>query len=808
MRRAPRERAAAPPRPVYRPPYLAAAIASVAVWALYAVTLAPTTQFWDTSEYIATAHILGIPHPPGNPLFVVLARAWDILLEPTGLSVAVRVNLFSATMSALAHGCWFLLAHRILAFFSEDRWFRLVGASAAVLVSATAFTVWNQSNVNEKVYTVSLFTIALLSWLAFRWRDRLGEGKDDNLLLLMLFILALSVGNHLMAFLAAPALVLFVLLVHPRTLLNWRLYGTGVLAVVLGISIHLFLPIRAGLSPVINEAAPTCESMGEAVVSVLTMGGAGCENLSASLKRTQYDKPSMFSNPITATIEPVEGRDARLLFAQLANYFQYFDWQWARSVQGLNSWFNPARVLFTALFIGLGLIGASAHYRRDRTSWAYVAVLFVTLSLGLMFYLNFRYGFTVPEALMQRDVVELASSAGADFREVRERDYFFIVSFSLWGLWVGIGLSALWQELTERLRGRASGKLAGRRAGLLASPVMALALLPLALNWSWASRANDYTARDWAYNLLMSIEPYGIVYTNGDNDTFPLWYLQEVEGIRQDVTVMVMSYLNTPWYVKQIKELTKPCPPGVDPTDDPTRIVCQRPYEPEEGPEFYARALVPADAAGRPVEQIPPGRRPPTESIVPLTDEQITEVANTPPYLLNQARVFRAGNLETVLPENSIMIPSDAFMAAMINTAIDDRPVYFAMTTQAYEELNLRQYLIRQGVAFKLNNGPVQADSARGIYAVPESEAGLVGPYVDLPRTQTLIDDVYVHRGGFPTQWGHWVDSATEGIPFYYAYTHFGLSVLYQQMGRAQEAEDEYRKVGEFMRLGNRRRTD
>ena len=84
----------------YRPPYRAALLAGLGVFALYAITLAPTTQFWDTSEYIATAHILGIPHPPGNPLFVVLARAWATLLTPFGLSVAVQINLFSAVQSA------------------------------------------------------------------------------------------------------------------------------------------------------------------------------------------------------------------------------------------------------------------------------------------------------------------------------------------------------------------------------------------------------------------------------------------------------------------------------------------------------------------------------------------------------------------------------------------------------------------------------------------------------------------------------------------------------------------------------------
>jgi hypothetical protein len=93
-----------------------------------------------------------------------------LLLAPFGLSGRRAHQPVQRVHERGAHGFWFLVAHRILAFYSTDRVFRLVGASAAVLVSATAFTVWNQSNVNEKVYTVSLFTIALLSWLAFRWR--------------------------------------------------------------------------------------------------------------------------------------------------------------------------------------------------------------------------------------------------------------------------------------------------------------------------------------------------------------------------------------------------------------------------------------------------------------------------------------------------------------------------------------------------------------------------------------------------------------------------------------------------------------
>ena len=153
------------------PPYRWAFGAGGLIFVLYAITLAPTTQFWDTSEYIATAHILGIPHPPGNPTFILLARTWELLLAPLGLSVAARINLFSALMSAAAHGLWFLLVHHVLCYFTGDRKVRLGGAFAAVALSASAFTVWNQSNVNEKVYTVSLATVALLSWLLFRWQE-------------------------------------------------------------------------------------------------------------------------------------------------------------------------------------------------------------------------------------------------------------------------------------------------------------------------------------------------------------------------------------------------------------------------------------------------------------------------------------------------------------------------------------------------------------------------------------------------------------------------------------------------------------
>jgi tryptophan-rich sensory protein len=639
--------------------------------------------------------------------------------------------------------------HRILAYFAPGRWFRLVGAALGVLIGATAFTVWNQSDVNEKVYTVSLFTIGLLSWLAFRWRDNLGQGKDDNLILLMVFVLALAVGNHLMSFLAAPALIVFILLVRPATFLNWKLWVGALAVAVLGLSIHLFLPIRAAMNPVINEADPST-----------------WQALLASLARKQYDKPSMFVSPI----DPRLPRDFSLLIAQIGTYLEYFDWQWARGVAGSTSWFGMPRPLFTVIFAGLGLYGAAAHYKRDRTSWWYMFLLLLTLSAGLVFYLNFKYGFSEPIA-----------GATPEMREVRERDYFFIASFSVWGLWAGIGLAAFWRRLAA---GFADG---GRRSYLLASPVLLVAFVPLVLNWSWASRRGDYVARDWAYNLLQSVEPYGVLFTNGDNDTFPLWYAQEVEGVRKDVTVIVTSYLNTDWYVRQLRDLTKPCGPGENPNSDPTRIICQRPYVPDAKTPFY-NVLA----------------RTPRRSITNLSDAEIEHIAGTPPFETQNAVTFRADRLEATIPQGRVLLPSDVFMTSILTQSLGDRPVYYATTTQTYDDLGLSHFLIRQGVAFKLSDGPVVTSNAIVAQPTESPYAAITGPYIDLPRTDSLIWHVFVHSNGMPESRKHWVDKSTQGIPYYYAYAHISAAQAAAVLGMQADVQHHMARAEAWMALGTR----
>src|SRR3981081_1519794 len=134
-----------------RPPYLMAACVSLGALILYILTLAPTTQFWDTSAYIAAAYTLGIPHPPGNPLFVLMAHVFGML--PLAHAYAERINLFAAVTSAVSAGCWFLVAERWLRSFVPALWPRRLTALAGTLVSATPSTGWNEARLTERPRT-------------------------------------------------------------------------------------------------------------------------------------------------------------------------------------------------------------------------------------------------------------------------------------------------------------------------------------------------------------------------------------------------------------------------------------------------------------------------------------------------------------------------------------------------------------------------------------------------------------------------------------------------------------------------------
>ncbi|MCK4237250.1 MAG: tetratricopeptide repeat protein, partial [Candidatus Krumholzibacteria bacterium] len=266
---------------------------------------------------------------------------------------------------------------------------------------------------------------------------------------------------------------------------------------VLGISVHLFLYIRSGMNPAIDEVDPET-----------------WKSLYAHLRREQYPPIDIFN------------RKASLLF-QFQHFGRYFREQYRMFGDHLLGPLNLGKAA-VALPVALGLFGVIANFTRAKKTWVLNFTSLFLNSIGLIIFLNFSD------------------------HEVRERDYFYGGAFYFFSIFIGIGATAFLMMMIE------GAKEKGRQASYWVVPVGVILLFcsikPAHYHGFSHDRSRNYIARDYAYNMLVGLEPDAIIFTNGDNDTFPLWYIQCVENFRSDVRVANRSLLNTSWYIKQIRD--------------------------------------------------------------------------------------------------------------------------------------------------------------------------------------------------------------------------------------------------------------
>jgi hypothetical protein len=710
----------------YRPSYTAAAITTAAILLLYIVTLSPSTAMWDTSEYMAAAYTVGLPHPPGNPFFILIARVFSIL--PIAPNVAMRINLLAAISSAVAAGMWFLVTERVLVGWLPERWQRITGGAVAALLGATVFTVWSQSVVNEKVYTVSLLGLALVSWLTVRWCDSPDGKQSDRILVLIAYVSGLGYANHMAGFLALPAVAVAVMIRRPGTLLRWRLLLAIAGALILGMTPFLTQPIRSAYFPAINEGETTgCTTQ---IAVGCTFSKTTYDRFMYNFNRKQFDKPAITDRQIP-------------FVAQVGMWWTYFRWQWLRDPTGAHAAIQNGLAF---LFLLLGGLGGYVHWRRDRRSFTYFGPLMVMVTLALIYYMNFKYGWSQSP--------ELGDSVP---REVRDRDYFYLWSFSAWSVWAALGLIWVWEGVaafvgTEQTRlGGETLDLPKKQSWMIGAPVLALAMLPLFANWSASSRAGQTDTRDFAHDLLDSVEPYGIIVTGGDNDTFPLWYAQEVEGIRRDVFVACLSLLNTDWYPRQM--LRRPIAD----------------YDAARGPAIYRGKVWKKPTA-------PPVHFGFTESdavpnVVPLPGPMTFQKEGSTLKLTVQGKPYG---------DQHILERADLFVLYMIRDAFPERPIYISRTTGGYaDQLGLVPYLVTTGLARKLL--PSAPDSMSGFVAVPGEG------WADLATTRALWETDFTAPQSLARH-SPWVDRASVGIPYLYVRTGAVLGTLLDARGLTSEA--------------------
>jgi len=183
---------------------------------------------------------------------------------------------------------------------------------------------------------------------------------------------------------------------------------------------------------------------------------------------------------------------------------------------------NKARNRYFLLPLILGIAGIFYLYKRNQKDFWVVTLLFVLTGLAIVVYLN------------QKPF------------EPRERDYAYAGSFYAFAIWIGLGVLALYELAKKWISDRTAAIASG--AVCLTVPI-----IMCNQNWDDHNRSGRYTSVDFGYNMLIGCAPNAVLFTYGDNDTFPLWYNQEVEGVRQDVRVSNLNYLRGDWYIDQMK---------------------------------------------------------------------------------------------------------------------------------------------------------------------------------------------------------------------------------------------------------------
>jgi hypothetical protein len=358
---------------------------------------------------------------------------------------------------------------------------------------------------------------------------------------------------------------------------------------------------------------------------------------------------------------------------------------------------NKARNLLYFLPFLLGLVGLVYQFNRANLDGWIVFLLFFMTGIAIVIYLN-----GTPQ-------------------QPRERDYAYAASYYAYAIWIGLGVLALFDVLRKKLPGSASAAMATAICLVAVPAVMAKA------EWNDHDRSNRYTSRDFAVDYLESCAPNAILFTNGDNDTFPLWYAQEVEGVRTDVRVVNLSLLNTDWYIDQLKRKYYDSDAINISWSQDKYILGQRDYLP-----YYDRGLQapvelkelvdfmgsdnPSDKArtqnGESINYYPTKK-------VKITIDSAAVIANGVVKPEDADKIVKT--MEFELPGSYIM-KNDLMILNILANNNWKRPVYFATTVGSDNYLNLQPYFQLEGLTYRivpiyspsnseLSTGRVQTDT-------------------------------------------------------------------------------------------------
>ncbi len=746
----------------------------------YLLTLEPTASLWDCSETIAAAYKLQVPHTPGTPLTLLIAKIFSMLSMGDVMKVAWFINLMSAVFSSLTIGIVYLMiSHfgkkltsgtKLLFFgslggslcltFSDSFWFSAVEAETyAPSVFFMMLLIW-QSTVGKKLeglkrkqkilqlayllglsYCIHPMCILVLPVCFFIWRSksRTNGWKHAavSFFIGVLWILIISkviavdffewafkfdlllVNNWSLPFYSG--VILLITLLIPVFIFIWqkfersRLVLSILIIIILGFAPYLMLFTRSARLPSINEFSPgnlakikpymnresypsrpllygpyfDTKIIGSSSKASSYVAEGNYYRPVGEVPAYEYDKhrmtllPRMYSNEpahiqtyqqwtdLSKGEKPGFSENLEFMFKyQLGHmYGRYLMWNFSGRASDIQhaTWLIPQDGIADRSQIGyskatnqyfmlpliIGLIGMIVQLKKDKVGFTANLGFFLITGLLLAIYLN------------------------ATPNEPRERDYIYVGSYVSFCVWIGLGFISILRII---------------KSSKIPTP-FALILLVVPL-WMFYQNLDDHDRSgrtyqiDHARNVLASCEEGAILFTGGDNDTFPLWYLQEVEGFRTDVRVKVMSYFNADWYINQLSRQYY---------DSPSFQLTLKKGRNEYGPY---NAIYVYEKTSSPI----------------LWDKYLLALQRENPSLLLENSTL---NKYYYLPSRTIIIPTSqgdltikvngSYLSKSELAILDvvysnnlERPVYFNFTGMNSLNIDLRKYLIQEGLVYKL----------------------------------------------------------------------------------------------------------
>ena len=444
-----------------------------------------------------------------------------------------------------------------------------------------------------------------------------------------------------------------------RSLTLLHLSSLALLFVILGFSTYTMIITRANAHPPMNENNPKNFS-----------------GLLTYLNREQYGEFPIFKRRWTPEA------DRQKTFTQYTSDFDFF-----RRYQ-MHHMFNRY-VLFN--FAGRGSTDQDAD-----PSWG--QLFGIPLFVGLFgLYWQFRKDWRMATSFLLLFIIMgylIAFYQNQQEPQPRERDYFYAGAYFIFAVWIALGMSGLLDLVTAAARGR-------RQAAFGCGAVLLLgaAFIPgrmFQTNFASHDRSRNWLAWEYSYNMLQTCEQDAILFTNGDNDTFPLWFLQDVEGVRRDVRVVNLSLINTPWYIQQMKDTPYYSEAKAVPISIPDNRIAGMegliPWEPQTvtlpvppgtsaGPVSTDTALYNREALGHEA----PGNLPPSGTNAGGGGKIEFMMKNTLQY--GRTKAIRI---------------QDFMVKHILETNRWQRPVYFAITCSPDSKIGVDDYLRFCGLAWKL----------------------------------------------------------------------------------------------------------